>query len=82
MAYSKRNRLYRIRDIQEIVREKYAEGLSYTKIYQLYIKDKYHISKRTFDEYLGINPWRELEELEKAEQAKKNKKKHDTGNKD
>jgi len=63
MAYTKINRLKRIIEIQEIVLKYQKQGLTNKSIFELYIKDRYRISKRTFDEYLGIPAKRDLKEL-------------------
>ncbi|AXG70457.1 hypothetical protein KORDIASMS9_02697 [Kordia sp. SMS9] len=63
MAYSKKNKYKRIIDIQEIVKQYQNEGLSNTKIFELHIEPIYRISKRTFDEYLGVPAQRELKKI-------------------
>lgn len=53
--------------MQQIVIQHRRQGLFYKEIYHLFIEHEFHISKRTFDSYLGINAKKELKEL----QAKK-----------
>lgn len=67
MAYNKKNYYKRIIEIQELTKELQAIGLSNTKIYKQHIKGGYFISKRTFDEYLGIPAQRELNKMLEAE---------------
>jgi len=76
MPYNKRNRLYRIKDIQEIVKKYYPQGMSYTRIYQEFIRDRYHISKRTFDAYLRVNVEEELKKLDEIENKQRENKKN------
>ncbi len=73
MAYNKKNRLKRIIEIQNIVLEYQKQGLPNKKIYELHIRNRFRISKRTFDEYLGIPAKRDLKELIKNEKATQNK---------
>ena len=63
MGYSKKNRLLRIIDIQETVLKYQKQGLTNKMIYELHIRPIYHISKRTFDEYLGVPAKADLKEL-------------------
>lgn len=59
--YNKKNYYQRVIAIQELTRHYQALGLSNKRIYELHIKDRFFISKRTFDEYLGVPAKRELE---------------------
>ena len=61
--YNKKNYYRRIIVIQELASQLQDKGLTNKSIYNLHIKDQYHISKRTFDEYLGIPAKRELKKL-------------------
>ncbi|WP_027394196.1 hypothetical protein [Aquimarina latercula] len=63
MAYNRKNYYRRIIEIQELTKEYQQIGLSNTQIYELHVKAQYFISKRTFDEYLGIPAKRELKKL-------------------
>ena len=49
--------------VQEIALYHNKQGLFFKEIYHLYIEKQFHISKRTFDTYLGINARKELKEL-------------------
>ena len=64
MAYQRKNYLEKIIEIQTIALKYNNNGLFYKEIYHRYIEKQYHISKRTFDTYLGINAKKELRELE------------------
>ncbi len=64
MAYNKRNRYLRIVEIQDITLRKQAEGLTNVNIHKLHIYPKYHISLRTFYEYLATPAKRELKKIE------------------
>lgn len=64
MAYHRKNYLEKIIEIQTIALKYNNNGLFYKEIYHRYIEKQYHISKRTFDTYLGINAKKELRELE------------------
>jgi len=57
--------------VQEIALYHNKQGLFFKEIYHLYIEKQFHISKRTFDTYLGINARKELKEL-KANQEQNN----------
>lgn len=57
--------------VQEIALYHNKQGLFFKEIYHLYIEKQFHISKRTFDTYLGINAKKELKEL-KANQEQNN----------
>ena len=71
MAYSKRNRLKRIIDIQKIYLEKQAVGVTTTKVYELYVAKQYRISSSCYYDYLTVNAKKELKELEQIEEMKK-----------
>lgn len=65
MAYSRKNLLNKIIEIQELTLYQYhKKGLTYKEIYWEYIFPKYHISYRTFHTYLGTPAKKELKELE------------------
>lgn len=69
MAYSRKNLLKRIIDIQEIYLEWQEVGLGNKKIYDDHIYPTYKICERTFYNYLGINAKKELKDLQKADEA-------------
>ena len=71
MAYNRKNFLTKVLKVQEIALYHNKQGLFFKEIYQLKIKKQFHISKRTFDTYLGINARKELKEL-KANQEQNN----------
>lgn len=64
MAYTRENFLIRVLEIQTIVLHHRKKGLFFKEIFHEYIENEYHISKRTFDTYLGINAKKELRELQ------------------
>jgi hypothetical protein len=63
MAYQRKNYLEKIIEFQTIALKHNNNGLFYKEIYHRYIEKQYHISKRTFDTYLGINAKKELKQL-------------------
>lgn len=71
MAYNRKNFLTKVLKVQEIALYHNKQGLFFKEIYHLYIEKQFHISKRTFDTYLGINAKKELKEL-KANQEQNN----------
>ncbi len=70
MAYTKENFLKRVLEIQAIVLRHRNQGLFYKEIFHLYVEKQYHISKRTFDSYLGINAKNQLRKLQEQKQDK------------
>lgn len=71
MAYNRKNFLTKVLKVQKIALYHNKQGLFFKEIYHLYIEKQFHISKRTFDTYLGINARKELKEL-KANQEQNN----------
>lgn len=65
MAYSKRNLLNKIIEIQTIVLRESKRGVTQKHIYDTLIKNTYHISYSTFNNYLARNAKKELEQLDK-----------------
>lgn len=63
MAYNKENYLQKIIKIQEITKELQKKGATNVHIFKEHIQPQFYISKRTFDEYLGIPAERELKKL-------------------
>lgn len=68
MAYNKENYLTKVLEVQTIALHYSKKGLFFKEIYHLHIEKQYHISKRTFDTYLGINARKELKELQAKKQ--------------
>lgn len=66
MAYNRRNLLNKILEIQKIYLEHHSNGVTAVYIYDTYIREKYHISQRTFEKYLGVNAKMELKKLDDA----------------
>lgn len=65
MAYKKEYYYKRVLEAQMLVRRMQREhrGLPMTQIYRQYIRDKYHISKSTFDLWMGIPAAAELDKM-------------------
>lgn len=72
MAYDKRILLLKIIEIQEIVIKERDRGANQRWIYRTLIRDRYFISRSTFNEYLARNAKKELADLDKKreEQAR------------
>lgn len=71
MAYNARNFLQKVIEIQNIVlREKESGYLNQKEIYWQFIEPVYHISFRTYQEYLGRNAKRELAKLNELKTKK------------
>lgn len=64
MAYNRKNYLRKVLKVQEIVLLHRKQGLFFNEIFYKYIEIQFHISKRTYDSYLGINARKELKDLE------------------
>lgn len=64
MAYNSRNHLLKIIEIQNIVLDEKKRGVTQKRVYDTIIRDRFHISERTFDNYLGRNAKRELSLLD------------------
>lgn len=62
--YDRSNYLRRVARVQEETWAHKQRGATYTWIYRNIIKDKYNISKSTFDKYIGMRIKSELERLE------------------
>lgn len=64
MAYTRKNRLQRIVDIQRLTREYTDKGVSQVYVYWNYIWPVYRISLATYYNYLGTPAARELKKME------------------
>lgn len=66
MSYCRRYYLRRVLEAQMYVREiqEKHKGLPMTVIYRNYIRDRYHISKATFDRWMGVAAAAELRKIE------------------
>jgi hypothetical protein len=60
MAYNNRNLLERIVEIQKLTREHKEHGATQRWIYDHVVRDRYHISMSTYNNYLCRNARREL----------------------
>ena len=69
MAYCRGFFLRRVLSAQLFVRKIQAEhkGLPMTEIYRQHVKERYHISKSTFDRWMEIPAARELEKIERED---------------
>lgn len=63
MAYNKENFYKRIIEIQTITLRERKRGLFFKEIYHKFIENDYHICKRTYDSYMGINAKKKLKDL-------------------
>jgi hypothetical protein len=73
MAYSKRNLLNKIIEVQTIVLRESKRGIPQKHIYEALIKNSYHISYSTFNNYLARNAKKELELLDNKKEDKQTK---------
>jgi hypothetical protein len=66
MAYNRSYYLKRVLEAQLLVRRVQNEhkGLPMTEIYKQYIRDRFHISKSTFDRWMECPAARELSKIE------------------
>ena len=71
MAFSRKNLLLRVKEINELYMEKAKIGLSTEFIFRTFIKPRYHISRSTLYEYLAIPYDRQLREIAQRERAEK-----------
>ena len=67
MAYTRKNLLRRMIDIQNITLEYKRIGVSQKRIFQDHIETQYRISRATYYEYLGTNAKLQLKQLEQCE---------------
>ncbi len=67
MAYTRRYLLTRIKEVNEIYLRESAHGVSNEYIYAHHIRDRFHISRTTFYEYLTVPYERQLRELDQKE---------------
>lgn len=68
MAYNKTNYYKRVAEVQKIVkREKFKNGLSQKEIFHQFIEPVYHISIRTFYNWLAVPAERELNKNNESE---------------
>lgn len=67
MAFSRKNLLLRVKEVNEMYKEKAKIGFSTEYIYRNFIAPVYHISRSTLYEYLAIPYERQLKEIEARE---------------
>jgi len=71
MAFNRRNLYKRIIEVQEVALPEWERGVPFSVIYKRHIKDRFHISERTFETYLGIPVKQKIKELESKEKKEK-----------
>lgn len=71
MAFSRKNMLLRVKEVNELYVEKSKIGLSTEFIYRTFIEPRFHISRSTLYEYLAIPYERQLKEIFEREKADK-----------
>jgi hypothetical protein len=64
MSYNNKNRLRRIKDIQELYLIHKKEGVSTRHVYKTYIYPVYKISMATLYNYLAVNARKELKQYD------------------
>lgn len=67
MAYTRRYLLKRIKEVNEIYLRESQRGVNNEFIYAHHIRDRFHISRSTFYEYLTVPYERQLRELDERE---------------
>jgi len=70
MAYTSENFLLRVIEIQAIMLEYKKKGVSQTWVYFNVIRDRYHISQSTFNNYMCMRAKAKLTELKKNRTCK------------
>ena len=71
MAFSRKNMLLRVKEVNELYVEKSKIGLSTEFIYRTFIAPRFHISRSTLYEYLASPYERQLKEIFEREKADK-----------
>ena len=71
MAFSRKNMLLRVKEVNELYVEKSKIGLSTEFIYRTFIAPRFYISRSTLYEYLAIPYERQLKEIFEREKADK-----------
>jgi len=69
MAYNRRNLLKRLIEIQDITLKHTVQGISQAWVFRNLIRDKYHISRPTFDSYMSINAKKDLRDMDDKNEA-------------
>lgn len=71
MAYIKKYFLNRVREVNEVYIEQHRRGLSNEYIYRNFVRDRFHISRSTFYDFLTIPYAAELRKIEQREAERK-----------
>ena len=69
MAYNKNNFLQRVKEINEVYKEYASKGWFNEYIFKNYIRDRFHISRATFYNYLTIPYEKELKRIQQQKAA-------------
>lgn len=67
MAFSRKNFLLRVKEVNELYKEKQRIGLSTEFIHRTFIAPQFHISRSTLYEWLTIPYAKQLREIAEAE---------------
>ena len=67
MAFSRKNFLLRVKEVNELYKEKQRIGLSTEYIYRTFIEPQYHISRSTLYDWLAIPYEKQLREIAEAD---------------
>lgn len=70
MAYNSRNLLLKIIEVKKITKEHIRKGATQRWIYENHIKDRFHISEATYNNYLARSAIRELKDLDNNNDTK------------
>ncbi len=70
MAYSRKNLLTRVKEVNELYVEKQKIGLTTEYIYRTFIEPRFHISRSTLYNYLTIPYMSQLRKIEEHEREK------------
>lgn len=70
MPYTRKYFLQRVREVNEVYLAHAGRGLFNEYIYRNYIRDRFHISRTTFYQYLTIPYEAELKKIAEREAAK------------
>ena len=71
MAYNRENFLKKVVEIKEIMRTEQKRGSTQIWVYNHLIRDRYHISLSTFNNYLAMPASRMLRELQEKQENEK-----------
>ncbi|MGB1295761.1 MAG: hypothetical protein ACPG6V_09790 [Flavobacteriales bacterium] len=78
MAYCKKNYYKKVLEVQKMTIDLQKLGLTNTAIFNNHIRNRFFISKRTFDEYLGVPAALNLQKIIENEYKKSQSENGDT----